>query len=262
MAEQEDKEAMTAKLRAGQLIVPRAQLVLSEKTQVEGPWAEEFDAAFGRPKAEALFVIGAIDSQSQSNVSEGNGAGEATEETHSADAPDSPETADVVVVRLGVMTQEAVANYLPDIAPRLTRPKTFFYGGDHEPLVTAIGWIDPRSTETDSQVNTGEVVFGSHGEFLRVRIDEAAPSIDEQVLSITGSADPAALKGLRLFHSFETLHSKQIRAWQEQGWVFLADAVPTDVFTERPMETWRGVMKRRPFPENLAATWTDAPEWN
>lgn len=199
--------------------------------------------------------------------------------------------ATIVAVRLGLMSSEAVANHLPSLAEKLTKPKVFFIGGDNEPVVLAVGLLDADRLELDAASGNGEAAsgspeapaaanpeapgpgspeanpapaarFGARGQFMLVSTAEEAPSVDEQVAQVVGHVDPSVLRGLRLFHSYVILSAADVRGWLDSGIAGLQAATAEDVFTDRPAETWRHIMKNSPFPKNLFATWASHPERN
>ncbi|OFT33483.1 hypothetical protein HMPREF3166_07895 [Corynebacterium sp. HMSC08A12] len=196
--------------------------------------------------------------------------------------------ATIVAVRLGLMSSEAVANHLPSLAEKLTKPKVFFIGGDNEPVVLAVGLLDADRLELDAAgasaaSSNGEAAsgspeapapsspeanaapaarFGARGQFMLISTAEEAPSVDEQVAQVVGHVDPSMLRGLRLFHSYVLLNDADVRGWLDSGIAGLQDATAEDVFTDRPAETWRQIMKNSPFPKNLFATWASHPERN
>ncbi len=203
---------------------------------------------------------------------------------------DDPEAggATIVAVRLGLMSSEAVANHLPSLAEKLTKPKVFFIGGDNEPVVLAVGLLDADRLELDAAgasaaSSNGEAAsgspeapapgspeanaapaarFGARGQFMLISTAEEAPSVDEQVAQVVGHVDPSMLRGLRLFHSYVLLDAADVRGWLDSGIAGLQAATAEDVFTDRPAETWRQIMKNSPFPKNLFATWASHPERN
>ncbi|MHA7686614.1 hypothetical protein ACX9MK_03175 [Corynebacterium evansiae] len=196
--------------------------------------------------------------------------------------------ATIVAVRLGLMSSEAVANHLPSLADKLTKPKVFFIGGDNEPVVLAVGLLDADRLELDAAgasaaSSNGEAAsgspeapapgspeanaapaarFGARGQFMLISTAEEAPSVDEQVAQVVGHVDPSMLRGLRLFHSYVLLDAADVRGWLDSGIAGLQAATAEDVFTDRPAETWRQIMKNSPFPKNLFATWASHPERN
>ncbi|MCZ9290181.1 hypothetical protein [Corynebacterium evansiae] len=196
--------------------------------------------------------------------------------------------ATIVAVRLGLMSSEAVANHLPSLAEKLTKPKVFFIGGDNEPVVLAVGLLDADRLELDAAgasaaSSNGEAAsgspeapapgspeanaapaarFGARGQFMLISTAEEAPSVDEQVAQVVGHVDPSMLRGLRLFHSYVLLDAADVRGWLDSGIAGLQAATAEDVFTDRPAETWRQIMKNSPFPKNLFATWASHPERN
>lgn len=188
---------------------------------------------------------------------------------------DDPEAggATIVAVRLGLMSSEAVANHLPSLAEKLTKPKVFFIGGDNEPVVLAVGLLDADRLELDAagasaassspEANAAPAArFGARGQFMLISTAEEAPSVDEQVAQVVGHVDPSMLRGLRLFHSYVLLDAADVRGWLDSGIAGLQAATAEDVFTDRPAETWRQIMKNSPFPKNLFATWASHPERN
>jgi len=177
--------------------------------------------------------------------------------------------ATIVAVRLGLMSSEAVANHLPSLAEKLTKPKVFFIGGDNEPVVLAVGLLDADRLELDAAAASGSpealapaTRFGARGQFMLISTAEEAPSVDEQVAQVVGHVDPSMLRGLRLFHSYVLLNAADVRGWLDSGIAGLQAATAEDVFTDRPAETWRQIMKNSPFPKNLFATWASHPERN
>lgn len=181
--------------------------------------------------------------------------------------------ATIVAVRLGLMSSEAVANHLPSLAEKLTKPKVFFIGGDNEPVVLAVGLLDADRLELDAagtsvasgspEANAAPAArFGARGQFMLISTAEEAPSVDEQVAQVVGHVDPSMLRGLRLFHSYVLLNEADVRGWLDSGIAGLQAATAEDVFTDRPAETWRQIMKNSPFPKNLFATWASHPERN
>lgn len=176
------------------------------------------------------------------------------------DAEDAGGT--IVAVQLGLMSSEAAANHLPALADKLTKPKVFFIGGNNEPVVLAVGLLDVDRLELDATTASAPTRFGKRGQFLLVSTAEEAPSVDEQVAEVVGHVDPSMLRGLRLFHSYVQLDMQDLRNWVDAGLVGVQAATAEDVFTERPAETWRQLMKQRPFPDNLFVTWASHPERN
>lgn len=207
----------------------------------------------GLPGADALLVLEVQENPEADG--QGSGAAQAGGAT-------------IVAVRLGLMSSEAVANHLPSLAEKLTKPKVFFIGGDNEPVVLAVGLLDADRLELDAASGSPEANatpaarFGARGQFMLVSTAEEAPSVDEQVAQVVGHVDPSMLRGLRLFHSYVLLDAADVRGWLDSGIAGLQAATAEDVFTDRPAETWRHIMKNSPFPKNLFATWASHPERN
>lgn len=212
----------------------------------------------GLPGADALLVLEVQDNP------EADGQGPSAAQAGGAT---------IVAVRLGLMSSEAVANHLPSLAEKLTKPKVFFIGGDNEPVVLAVGLLDADRLELDAagasaasgspEANVAPATrFGARGQFMLISTAEEAPSVDEQVAQVVGHVDPSMLRGLRLFHSYVLLNAADVRGWLDSGIAGLQAATAEDVFTDRPAETWRQIMKNSPFPKNLFATWASHPERN
>jgi len=204
----------------------------------------------GLPGADALLVLEVQENPEADG--QGSGAAQASGAT-------------IVAVRLGLMSSEAVANHLPSLADKLTKPKVFFIGGDNEPVVLAVGLLDADRLELDAaspDTASSAARFGARGQFMLINTAEGAPSVDEQVAQVVGHVDPSMLRGLRLFHSYVLLSATDVRGWLDSGIAGLQAATAEDVFTDRPAETWRHIMKNSPFPKNLFATWASHPERN
>ncbi|HJF12825.1 hypothetical protein [Corynebacterium falsenii] len=259
-ADSADKAATA--VRAGDIIFQSPQVVadsmnLAATRYIPQDAEESFIAAFsaepgqlnqpGRPGAEALLVL----QTDQDANDEGEGPG-------------------IVAVQLGLMSTEAVANHLPHLADKLTKPKVFFIGGHREPVVLAVALLTPEPAASDNPAAAASQApqpshpsrFGPDNRFLLIHTGEGAPSVEDQVAAATGSSDGSRLQGMRLFHSYVSVSHAQVNKWVECGLVGVEHATPDDVFTAKPAETWRQLMKRRPFPENLFVTWATNPERN
>lgn len=165
----------------------------------------------------------------------------------------------VIGVRLGVMSTDPVANHLPALAKQLSKPKVFFIGGHNQPVVLGVGFIaNPMDAERAEQnADNPAPLFGKNHQFLHIQTGDASATVEEQVQA-TGSE----LAGLRLFHSFVTAPLEHIQGWHQAGLIQADQATFEDVFATKPTETWRQIMARRPFPENLFSTWAQNPERN
>ena len=153
----------------------------------------------GLPGADALLVLEVQDNPE----ADGQGPGAA-----------QADGATIVAVRLGLMSSEAVANHLPELAEKLTKPKVFFIGGDNEPVVLAIALLDADRLELGAPANrpaSTATRFGSRGQFTLISTAEEAPNVDEQVAEVVGHVDPSMLRGLRLFHSYVRLDVDDMR---------------------------------------------------
>lgn len=212
----------------------------------------------GLPGADALLVLEVQDGAEPGAES----SAESGTEPGRDSAESSADGATIIAVQLGLMSSEAAANHMPALADRLTKPKVFFIGGNQEPVVLAVGLLDSDRLELDATSTPAPTRFGKRGQFLLISTAESAPSVDEQVAEVVGHVDPSMLRGLRLFHSYVRLEVEDLRTWVETGLVGVQAATAEDVFTDRPAETWRQLMKKRPFPDNLFVTWASHPERN
>lgn len=237
-------------------IADARQTSVLERAELSAEAAESFVDCFGTepghlavpgiPTAECLFVL-SVESPSD----------------QSPDAAERPETeGTVIAVRLGVMSTDAVANHLPDLANALTKPKVFFIGGDNEPVVLGVAHVeDPRGgdipLDPHAAAQRGVMLFGKNAQFLYIHTNAGSPSLDEQIKASGGE-----LRGARLFHSYVATSLADVEEWIRAGYVHTEPAEPEDVMTSKPGETWRTIMARRPFPQNLFSTWALHPERN
>ena len=162
-------------------------------------------------------------------------------------------------VRLGVMSTDPVANHLPELADKLTKPKVFFIGGENQPVVLGVGYLSNpiEADEAKQKINNGVPLFGKGHQFLHIRTGDPLQSVEQQIAAAGNER-----AGMRLFHSFVTGPVAHVKQWKQAGFVEVEQAEFADVFTEKPVETWRQIMARRPFPENLFSTWAQNPERN
>ncbi|OFT89289.1 YqgE/AlgH family protein [Corynebacterium sp. HMSC28B08] len=204
----------------------------------------------------------------------------------------SADEANVAGVYLDQMTTEAVANQLPALAQKLTKPKVFFLGGADVPgAVVAIGQlsadvdvaatgagddaaegaVDRRATgagdDAAEGTENGTEQPSEHAFQPAMICDGRALLIDAeerlaQVVITENQEWDVPVENLRLFVGFTELARTELDEWLAEGSVQFQRAVAEDVFGSKPGETWRQLMKRRPFPENLFSTWAEHPERN
>ncbi|WJY73855.1 YqgE/AlgH family protein [Corynebacterium auriscanis] len=196
----------------------------------------------------------------------------------------SADEANVAGVYLDQMTTEAVANQLPALAQKLTKPKVFFLGGADVPgAVVAIGQlsadVDVAATGAGDNAAEGAGDDAAEGtengtEQPSERAFQPAMICDGRALLIDAEERLAQVvitenqdldvpvENLRLFVGFTELARTELDEWLAEGSVQFQRAVAEDVFGSKPGETWRQLMKRRPFPENLFSTWAEHPERN
>ncbi|WP_273352884.1 YqgE/AlgH family protein [Corynebacterium resistens] len=184
----------------------------------------------------------------------------------------------VAGVYLDQMTTEAVANQLPSLAQKLTKPKVFFLGGSDVPgAVVAVGQLSEDvelpvdavglQRATGQQLSEGaaepvgetwEPVMICDGRALLI---DAESRLAQVVIAEDGQLG-VPVQNLRLFVGFTEIERSELDDWLAKGFVKFQRAAAEDVFGTKPGETWRQLMKRRPFPENLFSTWAEHPERN
>lgn len=162
-------------------------------------------------------------------------------------------------VYLDQMSTQAVANQLPALAEKLTKPKVFFLGGTDVPdAVVALGQVAEEIALGSACADGGSAEAALAG---RAQIIDA----DERLAQIAITEDGqlgVPVSRLRLFVGFTELSRTEVDEWLSEGAVQFQRAVADDVFGTKPGEGWRQLMKRRPFPENLFSTWAEHPERN
>ena len=155
-------------------------------------------------------------------------------------------------VYLDQMSTQAVANQLPALADKLTKPKVFFLGGADVPnAVVALGQV-----AEDVDLGNAEAVLAGRAQIIDVeeRLAQIAITEDGQL--------GVPVSRLRLFVGFTELSRAEVDEWLSESAVQFQRAAADDVFGTKPGEGWRQLMKRRPFPENLFSTWAEHPERN
>jgi putative transcriptional regulator len=134
-------------------------------------------------------------------------------------------------------TGEEVELHLPEWGPRLEQPPVVFVGGPVEPAI-AIGVVRNQSpSEPTALGGVGMVDLG---------------------------ADPAAAPPgtVRVFSGYSGWGAGQLEAeLAEEAWM-VVEALPIDVFTDRPDELWSVVLRRQRGELAMLATYPADPSVN
>jgi putative transcriptional regulator len=134
-------------------------------------------------------------------------------------------------------TEEEVEAHLPEWAPRLEEPPVVFLGGPVEPAI-AIGVVRSQSPpEPTALGGVGMVDLG---------------------------ADPASAPAgpVRIFSGYAGWGAGQLEIeLAEEAWI-VVDALPTDVFTDRPEGLWSVVLRRQRGELAMLAAYPADPSLN
>lgn len=137
-----------------------------------------------------------------------------------------------MALRLGDMSTEAIANHFPTHAQRAAKPKVIFRGGRTSPMILVLAHV----------VSDGDV-----GDIAILTPDQL---------------DGKGIINTRFFQGIEMLDRDYVHSLLEAGLLESESASINDVFTTQPAETWRNIMARRPYPQNLYSTWAANPHRN
>ena len=214
---------------AGTLLFPSPQLVADPS--MADRWGDELSIfnAFGRlhedparlvepgqPGSDVLFVLGTNPSDEER----------------------------LMVLRLGDMSTEAVANHFPDHAKAAAKPKVFFRGGRTAGVVLVLAHVISADAGADGSGDAGDIAV------LTPLPDD--PDFAQQL-------EGGRIISTRFFQGVEMIDLDYTEALLEAGLLERESASITDVFTTRPAETWRNIMTRRPYPQNLFSAWAANP---
>lgn len=138
-------------------------------------------------------------------------------------------------------SEVAVGDAVPPLAALVGRNELVYLGGPVQPeaIVVLADFAEPR--------RAGELVLGSVG-FLPGELDGAAALGD--------------LHAVRVFAGYAGWGRGQLEAELEEGSWLVFRARTSDVFTERPAELWRDVLRREGGKYTLLASLPADPRVN
>ncbi|KAB1502821.1 hypothetical protein F7230_07400 [Corynebacterium sp. 320] len=148
-------------------------------------------------------------------------------------------------LRLGEMWNIPLAEHFPELAPLAPKPTVVFNGGREEDLAIALAHVRRPDSDPESD-------GGVDGEIMGLVVHKGDPGFKDQL-------DGATIVSIRMFRGFEKLDTEHVQLLLDGGLLETQDATLQDVFTSKPADIWRSLMRRRPFPENLLSTWASFP---
>jgi putative transcriptional regulator len=147
-------------------------------------------------------------------------------------------------VILNEISQTLLASVLPDWVSAVSEPRLLFHGGPVSPN----GAICLASLAGSAEEPPGwRPLFDGVGLL----------HLDTPVEIVTG-----AYRDLRIFAGYAGWSAGQLQAEIRQGMWHVVDAEYEDVFGRRPLDLWRGVLRRQPSEVAFFSTWPDDPEAN
>jgi putative transcriptional regulator len=147
-------------------------------------------------------------------------------------------------VILNEISQTPLTAVLPDWSDVVTGPESLFQGGPVSPngAICLASVADP-----------GEEPPGWRRMFSSIGLLH----LDTPVELVTG-----AYRDVRIFAGYAGWSPGQLQAELAQGGWYLVPATYADIFTDRPQDLWRAVLRRQSDERALLATWTEDPELN
>jgi putative transcriptional regulator len=147
-------------------------------------------------------------------------------------------------VILNEVSQTPLDAVLPDWVKAVSEPRLLFHGGP----------VSPNGAICLASVtNRGEEPPGWRPLFDTVGLLH----LDTPIEIVSG-----AYRDLRIFAGYSGWGAGQLQAEIAEGMWHVADATYEDVFGTRPLELWRGVLRRQRSEVALFSTWVEDPESN
>jgi putative transcriptional regulator len=147
-------------------------------------------------------------------------------------------------VILNEISQTLLGSVLPDWAAAVSEPRLLFHGGP----------VSPNGAICLASVaSPGEEPPGWRPLFDNVGLLH----LDTPIEIVAG-----AYRDLRIFAGYAGWSAGQLQAEIQQGMWHVADAEYDDVFGRRPLDLWRGVLRRQHSEMAFFSTWVEDPEVN
>ena len=147
-------------------------------------------------------------------------------------------------VILNEISQTLLNAVLPDWVGAVSEPKLLFHGGP----------VSPNGAICLASVaSPGEEPPGWRPLFDNVGLLH----LDTPIEIVSG-----AYRDLRIFAGYAGWGAGQLQAEIQQGMWHVADAEYDDVFGRRPLDLWRGVLRRQRGETAYFSTWVENPELN
>ena len=147
-------------------------------------------------------------------------------------------------VILNEISQTPLDAVLPDWAGTVSEPKMLFHGGPVSPN----GAICLASVAADGEEPPGwRPLFDTVGLL----------HLDTPIEIVSG-----AYRDLRIFAGYAGWAAGQLQSEIEEGMWHLAPVDYSDVFSGRPLELWRTVLRRQKTEIAFFSTWLENPELN
>jgi len=147
-------------------------------------------------------------------------------------------------VILNEISQTLLDAVLPDWVGSVSEPRLLFHGGPVSPN----GAICLASVASPGEEPPGwRPLFDTVGLL----------HLDTPIEIVAG-----AYRDLRIFAGYAGWSAGQLQAEIQQGMWHVADAEYEDVFGRRPLDLWRGVLRRQHGELAYFSTWVENPELN
>ncbi|AKK04343.1 YqgE/AlgH family protein [Corynebacterium epidermidicanis] len=143
---------------------------------------------------------------------------------------------------LNLRSEQAVANFLPELDELVAKPKAIYSGGmSGMHMLRTVGVLKPGVTVADAEAQ--EFIFGHLGN----RIVVLNGGIDVDILKEWVSA-------VRLFAGQVTWEPGLLQREIDEGQWYVTDALSSDVTSPGHIDAWAEALRRQPLPLPLFAT--------
>jgi len=152
-----------------------------------------------------------------------------------------------------------VREAVPAWAPYVDGPDTVFVGGPVSPEGAICLARCPSAGPTESLFATDDDEDDVDPTAIFKPISTTIGALD---LHGDPSDAPAGITGLRIFAGYAGWSGGQLEAELEAGGWYVVAARDDDVFTHRPGQLWRDVLRRQPGAMRALAFHPEDPRWN